>query len=174
MSCPCLRRGLASTATSRCWRSRPLRGETIRMADAAPRVTASASGLDLAGLVDGRRDTIVALPAPKAGQPQHVQLEFARPFQWRGSSSWLARAPATSAVRSRFRMTGIPSATSASSRSARRTAGGGLGVRLRAGRREDLPRPLHARLTAHDGETRRDRAHAPRIESTTLRPEPSP
>ncbi len=55
-------------------------GETIRMADAAPRVTASASGLEVARLVDGRRGTVVALPAPRAGQPQHVQLEFARPF----------------------------------------------------------------------------------------------
>ena len=68
-------------------------GETVRMADAAPRVTASASGLDLARLVDGQRGTVVALPAPKAGQPQFVQLEFARPFLARRLE--LALAPGT-------------------------------------------------------------------------------
>jgi len=59
---------------------RTLPGETIRMQDRMPQVTTSAPGEDGGKALDGKKETCLALPRPRAGKPQFIQLEFADPF----------------------------------------------------------------------------------------------
>lgn len=49
----------------------------------APKASASATSVNPKQIVDGNAKTSIELPAPKAGKPQFVQLEFAKPFSAR-------------------------------------------------------------------------------------------
>jgi len=53
----------------------------VRMWDLHPKVTASATGMDLAALTDGDVSKNVALPYEKEGKASWVQFEFAEPFR---------------------------------------------------------------------------------------------
>lgn len=53
----------------------------VRMAEAQPRITASAPKLDLAGLTDGDFATVVSLPVQRGGSNVWVQFEFAQPYR---------------------------------------------------------------------------------------------
>ena len=55
-------------------------GEAVDMKALVLKATTSAEGQDNAKFYDASDDTFVTLPAPKPGQPQFVQLEFAQPF----------------------------------------------------------------------------------------------
>ncbi|MCX6622083.1 MAG: glycosyl hydrolase, partial [Acidobacteria bacterium] len=69
----------------------------IRMADAAPKLTLGAgrAEFDSAKLMDGNPGTVATLPAPIAGQPLYLNLDFPRPFRARALTlaldSWYAR-----------------------------------------------------------------------------------
>jgi hypothetical protein len=54
-----------------------------RMADGAPKVTASGGSLAAAALLDGDLTQTVPLPRPESGEPAWIQLEFAQPFRAR-------------------------------------------------------------------------------------------
>ena len=58
-------------------------GEENRMKNFAPIASASAASVDAKKIADGDKGTSIQLPAPKRGEPQFVQLEFARPFSAR-------------------------------------------------------------------------------------------
>jgi hypothetical protein len=57
-------------------------GESVRMADRSPKFTygAERKSFDGANLIDGDPGTVALLPLPPAGQPQHLNIEFAEPF----------------------------------------------------------------------------------------------
>jgi len=55
-------------------------GEAVDMKSLLSKATTSVAGEDSRRLYDDSSDTFVTLPLPKPGQPQFVQLEFARPF----------------------------------------------------------------------------------------------
>ena len=56
-------------------------GETVKMAAASPRITASVMGPDFEpqSLLDGDPQTAITLPRPEGGKPQFIQVEFAQP-----------------------------------------------------------------------------------------------
>ncbi len=55
--------------------------QEMRMADAHPKVTASASNFDTAAITDGNVANSVSLPVPENGQPAWIQFEFDHPYR---------------------------------------------------------------------------------------------
>jgi hypothetical protein len=53
----------------------------VRMRDLHPKITSSASGVDLAALTDGDVSKNIALPYSPDGKPSWVEFEFAEPFR---------------------------------------------------------------------------------------------
>ena len=53
----------------------------VRMGDLHPKITSSASGVDLAALTDGDVSKNIALPYSPDGKPSWVEFEFAEPFR---------------------------------------------------------------------------------------------
>ncbi len=54
--------------------------EQVRMADAAPKLTASEARFDAARVTDGNPDTFTTLSLPRKGAPTWVLLSFAEPY----------------------------------------------------------------------------------------------
>ncbi len=56
--------------------------ERVRMAELSPTLTCGTerNGFDAAKLMDGNPGTVAALPLPKPGEPQYLNIEFNQPF----------------------------------------------------------------------------------------------